>query len=99
MAPIGAGEVGRQPVSLVRLSRRIVLLVVIGGGIVMAQIKVPIMNHQAESHAVEPSGLSQHVSRHCGTFSEIDSRFNLDTEHSQSNPVRICEKAGLQAVA
>ena len=68
------------------------LPIVVVGIIVMAQIKLPVMIDQAESHAVEPSGLPKYIARHRRIFGEINDRLHLDTEHAQTNPVRVCAK-------
>jgi hypothetical protein len=59
----------------------------------MAQIKLPVMIHQTESHVVEPSVPPKHIARHRWIFGEINGRLHLDTEHPQSNLVRIREKS------
>ncbi len=59
----------------------------------MAQIKLPVMIHQAEPDTVEPSGLPKYIARHRRIFGELNGRVHLDPKHAQSNSVRIGDEA------
>lgn len=82
-----------EPDSGLRLPSRTNSLFLIGRVIVMAQIKLPVMIHQAESHAIEPPSSSKHIARHRGIFGEINGCLHLDTKYAQSNSMRIREEA------